>query len=125
MEKEGFEKLEVWQKARAFSVDLYKITKSFPDDERFSLTQQLRRAAISIVSNLAEGSAKGSGKEFVRFIRIALGSTAEIKAQLILSKDLGYLSEENYVKLYDEISIIGRMLKALEKAIINKEKKND
>ena len=120
---DGFEKLDVWQKAKEFCKVIYAETRKFPDDEKFGLTNQIRRASISVISNIAEGSAKGSDKEFIRFIRMALGSSAEIKAQLIVSYELEYLGKDSFEKLKEEINIIGRMLKGLERGIENKDKK--
>jgi four helix bundle protein len=96
--------LAVWQKARKLVVSVYSITKQFPREELYSLTSQIRRAAVSIPSNIAEGKARRSTKDFTRFITIARGSTAELETQLLISQDLGYLSEEQVQSLLDEIN---------------------
>lgn len=86
-------KLEVWQVSTAFVTDVYRITKNFPSDERFGLTNQLRRASVSIPSNIAEGAARQTDKELMQFLYIALGSCAEVETQLIIARNLGYVNE--------------------------------
>ena len=114
-----FEKLEVWQQARKFAVKIYKVTSDFPKDERFSLVDQLRRAVISIALNIAEGSDRKSDKEFIRFLRVAIGSIEEVITGLYISFDLEYLSKEEFDKLYEEANILASRINAL----INKLKK--
>jgi len=114
-----FEKLEVWQQARKFAVKIYKVTFDFPKDERFSLVDQLRRAVISIALNIAEGSDRKSDKEFIRFLRVAIGSIEEVVTGLYISFDLEYLSKEEFDKLYEEANILASRINAL----INKLKK--
>ncbi len=99
----SFEKLSVWQLSRQFSKKLYRQTKSFPKEELFGMTSQIRRAAISISCNLAEGSARKSPKEQYRFYEIAFGSAAEVVNLLILSNDLAYLPDHLYAELRAEI----------------------
>ena len=96
---------------------VYEITKRFPTEERFGLTNQLRRAAVSVPSNLAEGHARFGAGEFVRFISIAMGSVAEIETQILLSTELGYLKPEAGQELLGDFDTIGKMLRALAKAI--------
>jgi four helix bundle protein len=83
--------LRVWQDAVALVKQVYECTKSFPSDERFGLTSQLRRAAVSVPSNIAEGAARRSKREFVQFLTVARGSLAEVETQIIIGPDLGYL----------------------------------
>lgn len=90
----GFEKLDVWKLGRELTKDIYKLSKSFPDDEKFGLTSQIRRASISITSNIAEGTARGSGKEQARFTEISYGSLLEVLNQLIAAYDLEYITEK-------------------------------
>lgn len=92
----SFEKLEVWQKAREYVATIYKLTESFPDIEKFGLTSQLRRASVSIVSNIAEGTSRSSFKDQIRFTEIAYGSAIETYCQLIVSKDLGFIDSMNF-----------------------------
>ena len=115
-----FEDLQVWQKAMDFVEDVYRHTRSFPQDEKFGLTAQIRRAARSIPFNVAEGSAKRSTKEFLRFIDMAMGSVAEVQTQLILAKRLTYVSAEAYALLREKIDEVGRMLFGLERALQEK-----
>jgi four helix bundle protein len=90
----SYEKLNVWQKARELSVKIYKSTKDFSSEEKFGLTSQMRRAAVSISSNIAEGTGRHSFKDKARFTEIAYSSALELLNQLILSKDLEFLSDE-------------------------------
>jgi four helix bundle protein len=92
----SFEKLDVWQKAREYVTLIYKLTGSFPENEKFGLISQLRRASISIVSNIAEGTSRSSLKDQVRFTEIAYGSALETYCQLIVSMDLGFLDEKDF-----------------------------
>jgi len=93
----SFEKLDVWNLGRKLTKNIYKISKGFPEDERFGLTSQIRRASISVTSNIAEGSSRKSGKEQARYTEIAYGSLLEILSQLIVALDLGYI-DDNFVK---------------------------
>lgn len=86
-----FEKLEVWQEARVFAADIYKVTSRFPQEEKFGLTNQLRRAGVSIALNIAEGSSRKSDREFIRFLRTAMGSLEEIVTGFYIALDLHYL----------------------------------
>jgi four helix bundle protein len=99
----GFEKLQVWQKSRELSVYVYKATKKFPSEEKFGLISQMRRAVISISSNVAEGTGRHSFKDKARFTEIAYGSALELLNQVILSNDLEFLSEENYLNIRESI----------------------
>ena len=95
-----YKELDVWKKSIEFVESIYKATAKFPDEERFGLTNQLRRAAISIPSNIAEGSARQSDKEFIRFLFIAYGSSAEIETQLIIAKNLGFHRKHRYISIW-------------------------
>lgn len=90
-----FKELEIWKKSRQFCSEIYNMTSSFPSDEKFGLTNQLRRASVSIPSNIAEGSSRNSQKDFSRFLEIAIGSAYEIETQLIIASDLGFIKTEN------------------------------
>lgn len=107
----SFEKLNVWQKSRDLNSKIYKLTQVYPKEELYGLVQQIRRASISISSNLAEGSTRISYKEKARFTNIAYGSLLEILNQLILSKDLNYISETKYNELRLLIEEIGNKLR--------------
>ncbi|WHH57389.1 four helix bundle protein [Petroclostridium sp. X23] len=108
--------LRVWQKAHALTVEIYKITKTFPPDEKYGITNQIRRAVASIPTNIAEGHGRNSYGDFNRFISISIGSANEVEYLLLLSRDLGYINKQSYELLTKEILIIIKMLQALKKA---------
>lgn len=99
----------------AFAREIYRVTQSFPGHEQFSLTSQLRRAAISIPSNIAEGAARESAREFVRFLGIARGSLAEVETQLLLAADLGYWNPEP--EIYSRVQRLFKLVSALMKTV--------
>jgi four helix bundle protein len=107
---QDFRKLEVWQRSHAFTLKVYELTRSFPADERFGLTSQLRRAAVSVELNVAEGSSRGSDADFRRFVQMALGSASEVECQLLLARDLGFLSSSSHTGLEAEIQQTKRQL---------------
>ena len=113
----NFEKLEVWHKAIAFADSIYSVTRTYPGDERFGLTNQMRRAAVSISSNIAEGTSRASKNDFARFLEIATGSVFEIVSQSVISKNQGFLSEENYRRIYSAAEEQSRMLSGLKKSL--------
>ncbi len=99
-----FEDLYVWQKAHALVIKIYKITKSFPDEEKYGLASQMQRAAVSVAANIAEGFKKRGKRDKINFYNISQGSLSELKYYLILVKDLGYYENSNEIKeLADEI----------------------
>jgi four helix bundle protein len=106
-------KLIVWQKSHELVLKLYEVTKDFPKDEQFGLTSQIRRAAVSIPSNIVEGKARGSNKDFKRFLLIARGSLEELKYQILLSNDLNYINEDTYKDLLKTTKEVGRLLNGL------------
>ncbi len=110
---QDFRKLEVWQMAHRVTLDIYKLTASFPSDERFGLVSQLRRAASSIPTNLAEGCGRGSDQDFGRFVQIAMGSASEVEYMLLLAADLNYISQEGQRPLEQQTQSIKRMLASL------------
>lgn len=110
---QDFKKLKVWQKSHVFTVNLYKISSSFPPEEKFGLTNQIRRASISIESNIAEGCGRNSNKELTRFLYIAQGSAKEVNCQILIARDLGYITKEKSDFLEDKIDEISRMLTSL------------
>ena len=112
--------LDVWNKAMELVEKIYHITSEFPKEEQFGLTSQIRRSAISIPSNIAEGAARNSNKEFIQFLYVAIGSLSEVETQLLLAKRLTCINEN---KLLNEIESIRRMLLGLIKFL--KRNKND
>ena len=115
--KHNFKELKVWQKSRVFVKNLFVLTKQFPNDERFELVSQMRRAAISIPSNIAEGSGRNSNKDFRRFLSIAISSAYELETQLIISFDLGYILENEFHRLSEDIHEIQKMKFGFKKSL--------
>src|SRR6185295_17369368 len=107
---QNYKELRVWEKAHLFTLKVYEVTKAFPKEEIYSLTNQLRRAALSVPANIAERCGKNSQQEFAHFLNIALGSTNEAEYYLILAKDLKYLTEANFTELTKNINEIKAML---------------
>ena len=105
--------LEVWKRSIELVTLLYEYTKGFPKDEAYGLTGQIRRAAVSIPSNLAEGAARNHSKEFVQFLYISLGSISELETQLIISEKLNYIDEQKSVWLQNELSELRKMILGL------------
>ena len=106
--------LDVWKKSIQFVKNIYKITSKFPDTEKYGLTNQMRRCAVSIPSNIAEGAGRNSKKEFKQFLYISLGSISELETQLIISTELNYQKDNS---LLDELNEIRKMLFGLIKSI--------
>ena len=114
-EIKNFTDLIAWQKAHTLVLEIYKITKLFPEDERFALTNQLRRAAVSITSNVAEGFGRNTPRDKVHFYSIAKGSLLETQSQLLVAKDLGYLENASYEILEPKIIEVAKLLSGLKK----------
>jgi len=106
-----YKELEVWKKGILLALAVYEAIKDFPKDERYALADQIKRAAVSIPSNIAEGASRNTTKEFVQFLYIALGSASELETQMIIADKLGYVKNEE--ALLSEITIIRKMLNAL------------
>lgn len=103
----------VWKKAHELALRIYEATKAFPKDELFGLTSQMRRASTSVPCNIVEGKARGSSKDFKRFLLIARGSLEELKYQIMLSKDLNYIDKEKHEALQEKAKEVGRLLNGL------------
>lgn len=110
MAAKRFEDLEVWISAKEFAVTLYKLTEQGDFKKDFGLKDQLRRASISIISNIAEGFERNGNKEFIQFLSIAKGSAGEVRAQLYIAIELNYISETDFNKLNEQITQVSRML---------------
>ncbi len=108
-----FERLEVWQQSRQLAMEVYAITGGFPDQERFGITNQIRRATLSIAANIAEGMSRNTDKDKARFINQAYGSAIEVVNFLIISNDLGFLMNEAYSNLRSQLALITNQLRAL------------
>ncbi|HEX8735593.1 MAG TPA: four helix bundle protein [Pyrinomonadaceae bacterium] len=105
--------LDVWQKAVDFVIDIYRATEIFPKEERFGLISQLRRAAVSIPANIAEGAARKSEKEFLQFLSIAQGSASEVETELVIAFRLEFIDKSKYNELIESLDDISRMLNGL------------
>lgn len=116
----NFERLEVWHKSIEFADRVYRITRSYPDEERFGLTSQMRRAAVSVSSNIAEGSARFSKADSARFVEIATGSVFEVVSQSFISRRLTLLNETDFKTLYLAAEEQGRMLSGLRSSLLGR-----
>ncbi len=110
-------KLKVWKKSRNFVKYVYKLKAELPDGEKFGLTAQMRRAAISIPSNIAEGADRNNPKEFINFLRISRGSIAELETQILIGQDLGHFKEIAARPLLEELDEISKMVIGLQKSL--------
>ena len=116
----SFEKLEVWNESKEFTKSIYTLTSKFPDSEKFGLVSQLRRASVSICSNIAEGSARKSFKDKAHFTTMAFSSTVEVLNQLILSFELDFIKEKDYLKLRQDIESVTNKLNGLRNYQLDK-----
>src|SRR4030067_3825124 len=112
----GFRELKVWQMAKDLAVQIYSLTHAGAFSKDFGLRDQIRRAALSVASNIAEGDERDTNKDAVRFLYMAKGSLAEVLTQTIIAKEIGYLQESDYKPIMDECEAIGKMLGSLIKA---------
>src|SRR3954468_11209180 len=115
----NFEKLEVWHKALDFADLIYSNTRNFPSDERFGLTNQMRRAAVSVSSNIAEGSSRISRKDFARFIEISSGSVFEVVSQSFIGRNQKFLTDDEFQQLYAAAEEQGKMLSGLRRSLVD------
>lgn len=116
----NYKDLKVWQRSYELCIEIYKTTKGFPKEETYGLTSQIRRAAVSVPSNIAEGYGRKTTPDYIRSLYIAYGSNCELETQILLSGDLGYIEAVEFKKLQDGIGEVERMLKALIKSLENK-----
>ena len=116
----NFKELKAWQKAYQLSLDVYRITKTFPREEAYGLTSQVRRAAVSVPSNIAEGYGRKTVGEYIQALYVAYGSNCELETQLLLSGDLGYVESAELKKLQGDLGDVERLLKALIKSLEGK-----
>ena len=114
------EKLEAWSRAMDFVVEVYRATESFPKEERFGLTSQPRRAAVSVPANIAEGAGRQSSKEFIHFLSNAQGSASELETELIIAHRLGYLSDDSFTNLRGTLEHVGRLITGLSQHLKRK-----
>ena len=113
----NYKELRVWQKTYKFCLEIYKATKTFPKDEKYGLTSQIRRAAISIPSNIAEGYGRKSSGEYIQSLYIAYGSTCELETQLLLSGDLGYIGKADLEGLLKSVGMLKALIRSLQKPL--------
>ncbi|TDQ17068.1 four helix bundle protein [Algoriphagus boseongensis] len=116
----NFKELKVWQKSVDLAVKIYTSTKSFPSEEKFGLISQMRRAAVSIPSNIAEGCAKTSSKSFSNSLEVSLGESFELETQMIISEKVGILNSENAKDLESDLSEVQRMIMGLKSSLESK-----
>lgn len=109
----SFKQLLVWQKGHVLVIDIYKCTELFPSSEKFGLSNQLRRAAVSITSNIAEGFSRRSKNEKLQFYSIAHGSLTEVENQILIAKDVGFMNNKVYIQLDNKINEVHKMLNSL------------
>ena len=113
----NYKNLKIWQRSVNFCTAIYMVSKAFPESEKFGLTNQLRRAAISIPSNIAEGAGRKSKADFQRFLRIAEGSTNEVETQIIIAKNLNFIDSKSAKKMVKEANEILKMIGGFSKAL--------
>ncbi len=116
---QDFRSLDVWKAAHDLALSIYKTTNGFPTDERFGLTPQLRRSALSVASNIAEGANRASDRDFARFTALAIGSVTEVEYQVLLARDLGYLNREDSGLLNEKAASVRKMLIRLRQRLLD------
>lgn len=116
----SFNDLTAWQEAHKYVLMIYKCTKKFPQEEMFGLTQQIRRAAVSISSNIAEGFSRQSKKEKAQFYHTSLGSLTETQNQLLIARDITYISSEEYAIIHSQSITVSKLLNGLIKSVISR-----
>ncbi|MBI4619858.1 MAG: four helix bundle protein [Desulfobacterales bacterium] len=116
----NYKELKVWQKSYQLCLEIYKITAKFPKDEKFGLTSQIRRAVVSVPSNIAEGYGRKTTADYIKSLYIAYGSNCELETQIMLGGDLDYIDSDILEGIKDDIHEVERMLKALIKSLENK-----
>jgi four helix bundle protein len=113
----NYKELRVWQKAYQLCIEVYRITKTFPKEEVYGLTSQIRRAAVSVPSNIAEGYGRRTAGEYIQALYVAYGSNCELETQVLLSGDLGFIKSEDLDKLQKGLGDVERLLKALIRSL--------
>jgi four helix bundle protein len=116
----NYKELKVWQKSYQLCLEVYRITRGFPGEEKYGLISQIRRATVSVPSNIAEGYGRKTTREYIRSLYLAYGSNCELETQILLSNDLGYMKAQEKESLQGNIEEVERMLKALIKSLENK-----
>ena len=119
----NYKELKVWQKSYQLCLEIYRITKDFPKVEQYGLSSQIRRAVISVPSNIAEGYGRKTTPDYLRSLYIAYGSCCELETQILLSGDLDYINDDDLKEILEKIGEVERMLKALIRSLENKHSK--
>ena len=115
-----YKDLIVWQKSIALVTSVYSLTKAFPDDEKFGMVSQINRAVVSVPANIAEGWGRESSKNYIQFLRISRGSLMETETLMLISKNLNFISEQNYLEVNKQIDEVGKILQGLIKSVQQK-----
>ena len=115
-----FTDLQVWKEAHSLVLDVYKVTKNFPSEERFGLTNQMRRSAVSVPSNIAEGFGRNTAKDKAQFYSIAKGSLLELQSQMYIAIDLNFVEQKNMANFNERIELTARLISGLIKSAMNK-----
>jgi len=113
--KHNFRELLIWKRSKILCVNIYKSSSHFPKEEKFGLTNQIRRCAVSVPSNIAEGCGRNTNKQLSHFLNVAMGSSAELETQVLISKDLAFLENEKSIELIKEINEIQKMILVFNK----------
>ncbi len=116
----NFKELKIWQRSRLLVKNVYQLTAKFPQNEQYGLVSQINRAAISMISNIAEGAGRSTEQDFSRFLDIAIGSAFELESQLIISFDLGFITEEKIENVLKELDEIQKMIRGFRQNLISK-----
>ena len=116
-ELRNYKELKIWQRSVDLASMIYRLSADFPSDEKFGLTSQIRRAVVSVSSNIAEGSARNTDKEFSRFIDIAYGSLCEVETQIIVAHSLGFIGEQEKINHLDEVNQLQKMIYSFSKSL--------
>jgi len=116
----SFKDLEAWKEGHKLVLNVYKITKKFPKEERFGIIDQMRRAAVSITSNIVEGFTRQSYKEKLQFYYMSKGSLVELYNQIIISKDIGYIINKDFTQIENQVNIVGKLLTGLIRSTKNR-----
>ncbi len=122
---QAFRDLKVWKRSYELSLQVYETTRSMPSEERFGLTSQLRRAAVSVIANVAEGAHRQGSLDYARFLNLAQGSVSELECLLLLCRDLSYLSSTRVAQLIEETDGVGRMLSRLRASVLRAQKPSE
>ena len=116
----SYKELDIWTKGISFVKEIYKLTKNFPKEELYGLTNQLRRASVSVPANIAEGWGRESSKSFISFLKISRGSLFEVDTLILIAESLKYIDNKDLIKLQNEIELLGKMINSLINKIENK-----